>query len=56
MKRDYLSMYEGVKSEILYTTKFNKNSDLGKGNMTRSDNIKAEGKFPVLEQCYTIRK
>ena len=48
-------MYDGVRSEALYTMKFDENSDLsttylGRINMDRSDNIKAEEKFPISEQ------
>ena len=51
-------MYEGVKSEIKYTTKLDENSDLGKTyldevNIGRSDQIKAKGIFPISEQSYT---
>ena len=40
LTEDYLDRYEGVKSEILVTTRFDKNSDLsmpylGKTNMIR---------------------
>ena len=51
--KEYLDVYEGVKSEI-YTTKFDGNSHvgatyLGKENMTRSEKIKVEDKFPISE-------
>ena len=54
-------MYDGIKSELLSTTKFDKNSDLGtpylgRINLTRLDNIKTEEKFPISEQGYTIGK
>ena len=54
-------MYDGVKSEVLSTTKFDEISDvsttyLGRIDMTRLDQIKAEGEFPVSEQGYTVGK
>ena len=54
LKGECLDMYEGVKSEILYITKFDDNSDpgttyLGRENMTKSDQIKAEEIFPISE-------
>ena len=59
LKGEYLDVHEGVMSEILYTTKFDENSNLGKAdlgaeNMTKSDKIKAEEKFPISEDGYTI--
>ena len=54
-------MYDGVKSEVLSITKFDKNSDvstsyLGRINMTRLDMIKAEERFPISEQGHTVGK
>ena len=54
-------MYDGVKSEVLSTTKSGEKSDLrttylGRINMTRLDKIKAEEKFLVSEQGYTVGK
>ena len=54
-------MYDGVKSEVLSTTKFDDNSDLsttylGRINMARLDNIKAEERFSISEQGYTVGK
>ena len=58
---EYLDMYEGVKSEVLSTTKFDENSDLGTAflgriDMTRPSKVKSEGKFPISEQGYTVGK
>ena len=52
-------MYDGVKSEMLSTTKFDENSDLNTTHldmvdMTRIDKIKAEENFPISEQGYTV--
>ena len=50
--KEYLDAYEGGRSEILQTRKFAGNLDLGKTylggmDMTRSDKIKAEERFPI---------
>ena len=50
-----------MKSEILNTTRFDKNSDLsmtylGKTNMIRNHKMVAEEKFPMSEQGYTTGK
>ena len=57
LKGEYLDTY-GVWSDILYATNFDKNSDLGTiyldmVNMSRSDEKKAEEKFPISNQSYT---
>ena len=54
-------MHDGVKSEVVCITKFDLSSDLstmylGRIDMTRSDKIKAEEKFPISEQGYTVGK
>ena len=54
-------MYERVRSEVLYTIKFDENLDLGttyigRIDITRSDKIKAEEKFPMSDQGYTKGK
>ena len=61
LKEEYLYRYEGVKSEILNTTRFNENSDLsmtylGRVNVARENKITAEKKFPISEQGYTTGK
>ena len=60
-KEEYLDRHEGIKSEILNTTRFDKNSDLstaylGKINMIWDDDLKIEEKFLITEQGYTIGK
>ena len=55
----YLDRYEGIKSEILNTTRFNENSDLsktylGRSNMTRSDKMVVEERFLITEHGYTV--
>ena len=58
----YLDSYKGVKLEILFTTRFDKNSDLsttylGKTNiMIKDHTITAEERFPMSEQGYTTGK
>ena len=54
-------MYDGVKLGLVSTTKFDENSDLstaylGSMDMTILDKIKAEERFPILEQGYTVGK
>ena len=60
-KEEYLDRYEGIKSEILNTTRFDENLDLstaylGKVNMTQDDDLVIEAKFPITEQGYTVGK
>ena len=60
-KGESLDMYDGVKSEMLSTTKLDENSDLctaylGRIFITRLDKIKAEEKCPISEQWYTVRE
>ena len=57
LRREHLDMYKGVQSEVLGTIRFDENSDLstaylGRIDMTRASKIKAEEKFPILEQGY----
>ena len=61
LKEEYLDRYEGVKSEILSTTRFDENSDLsmtylGKMNIVKENKITAEEKIPISEQEYTTGK
>ena len=61
LKGEYLDMYAEIMSEVLHTTKFDNNSDLstaylGREDMTRSDKIKVEEKFPIMEQGYIVGK
>ena len=60
-KEEYLDRYEGIKPEILDTTRFDENSDLsttylGNMDMTYSDNLIVEERFSITEQGYTIDK
>ena len=58
-KEEYLDRYEGVKSEIVDTTRFNENSDLrtpyvGKTNMTQDKDLMVEQKFSISKSGYTL--
>ena len=60
-KEEYFDKYEGIKSEILSTTRFDENSDLsttylGKMNTTQYKDLATEEKFPITEQGYTVCK
>ena len=61
LKEECLERYEGVKSEILSTNRFNENSDfsmnyLGRLNVARENKITAEEKFLISELGYTTGK
>ena len=61
LREEYLDVYEGIQSEILNTTRFDENSDLGttylgKTDRSKNSRIKAEESFPISEQGYTIGK
>ena len=61
LKGDYLEMHEGIQSEIVNITRFDKKSDLSatylkKSDRSKSDKIKAEESFPISEQGYTLGK
>ena len=60
-KEEYLDRYEGVKSEIVDTTRFDENSDLsmtylGRTNMTHDKNLIVEERFPISKLGYTVGK
>ena len=61
LKEEYIDIYEGIQSEIVYTTRFDENSDLsttclGKSDRPKNDKLKAEESFPISEQGYTLGK
>ena len=61
MKSNYLDTYGGVYSEMVYTNRFDENSDLsttylGQMKMTRETRIKAEEKIPITGQGFTLGK
>ena len=60
-KEEYFDVYKGIQSEILSTTRFDKNSDLsttylGKAEKSKNSKIKADESFPLLEQGYIMGK
>ena len=60
-KARYLDIYEDIYAEMVYASKFDENSDLstmylGKADMTRNSNIKAEDRFPITGQGFASGK
>ena len=60
-KARYLDVYEDVYAEMVYASKFDKNSDLsmtylGQADMTRNTKIKAEERFPITGQGFSSGK
>ena len=58
MKSNYLDMCEGVHTNLVYTNRSDKNSDLrttylGQTKLTRQTKSKAEEKIPITRQGYT---
>ena len=61
IKSNCLDMYEGVHPDVIYTNRSDESSDLsttylGKTKMTRETKVKAEEKFPIAGQGYTLGK
>ena len=62
LQTEYLDVYEGVQSDIVSSSRFDENSDigmtyLGKTGQEESQNkLKAEESFPILENAYTLGK
>ena len=60
LQTEYLDVYEGIQSDIVSSSKFDKNSDisttyLGKiGPEEDQDKLKAEESFPISENGYTL--
>ena len=59
LQEEYLEVYEGIQSEIVYTKRFDENSDLstsylGESDRSKNDKLKAEESFPISEQRYTL--
>ena len=60
-REEYLDRYEGIKSEIVDTTRFGENSDLstiylGRIDMTQDKDLMVEQRFPISKSGYTIGK
>ena len=61
IKARYLGVYEDIYAEMVYASKFDKNSDLsmtylGQADMTRGTRIKAEERFPITGQGFASGK
>ena len=61
LREEYLDRYEGITSEILNTTRFDENSDLGttylrKSHMTQEDKLMVQEKYTITEQGYMVGK
>ena len=60
LQDEYLDVYEGIQSDIVSSSRFDKNSDismryLGRmGHKESQDKLKAEDSFPISENGYTI--
>ena len=58
-REEYLDRYEGVKTEIVDTTRFAKNSDLSStylGRIDMTQDLMVEQRFPISKSGYTIGK
>ena len=60
-REEYLARYEGIKTEIVDTTRFDKNSDLsttylGRIDMTQDKDVMVEQRLPVSKSGYTVGK
>ena len=60
-RAEYLDRYEGIKTEIIDTTRFDENSDLsttylGRINMTQDKDLMVEQRFPISKSGYTVGK
>ena len=61
LKTNHLDLYEDVHAEMVYTNRFDENSDLsttylGQTIMTRDMKIRAEKRFPITRQGFTSGK
>ena len=61
LKTNYLDLYEDIHAEMVYTNRFDQNSDLnttylGQTKMIRDTKVKAEEKFPITGQGFTLGK
>ena len=60
-REEYLDRYEGIKTEIVDTTRFDKNSDLSttylrRIDMTQDKDLMVEQRFPISKSGYTVGK
>ena len=61
LKTNYLDLYKDIHAEMVYTNRFDENSDLsttylGQTKMTRDTKIRAEEKFPITGPGFTSGK
>ena len=61
LQSHFIDMYEGIYVEIVYSNRFDENSDfsttyLGRTKMTRDTKVKVEERFPIQGQGYTMGK
>ena len=60
LQTKYLDVYEGIQSDIVSSSRFDKNSDISMtylgqtGQEESQDNLKAEESFPIPENGYTL--
>ena len=57
LKQDYIDIFEGVKSDVMYTAKYDKNSDtgttyIGTSEMRRQVALKTQHKASIMEDYY----
>ena len=60
-REEYLDRYEGIKTEIVDTTRFDENSDLsttylGRIDMAQDKDLIVEQRFPISKSGYTVGK
>ena len=60
-REEYVDRYEGFKTEIVDTTRFDENSDLsttylGQIDMTQDKDLMVEQRFPISKSGYTVGK
>ena len=61
LKEEYLDVYEGIKSEIVNTTRFDENSDLsttylGRSDRSKNDKLKGRRVFSHIRARVHVRK
>ena len=61
LKQGYLDIFEGVISDVMHTAQYDENINTGTTylempKMKRQDDLKAEHKAPITEDCYIFGK
>ena len=60
LQEEYLDVYEGIESDIVSSSRFDKNSDISTTYLGRIENVKGQDKlkaeelFPISENGYTL--